>query len=118
MSLADTSRCVHKGHHRYTLTLRLDGNGMTLTAGVANCRPHRFRDTLAVDMLARGGSPYDVAKVLGDTIQTIEKHYAPFVRELRERVRTILESDAGLEKGANLTGHNRVTIVPKTTVTQ
>jgi integrase/recombinase XerD len=34
-------------------------------AGVANAHPHRFRDTLAVDMLRRGASPYDVAKMLG-----------------------------------------------------
>ena len=27
--------------------------------------PHRFRDTLAVDLLASGASPYDVAKMLG-----------------------------------------------------
>jgi hypothetical protein len=43
-------------------------------------------------MLARGGSPYDVAKLLGDTIETIEKHYTPFVRELRERVRRLMEN--------------------------
>jgi len=30
-SLADASRCVHKGHHRYTLTLRPDGSDQTLT---------------------------------------------------------------------------------------
>src|SRR5208283_433127 len=29
-------------------------------AGVAGAHPHRFRDTLAVDMLSRGASPYDV----------------------------------------------------------
>jgi len=72
-------------------------------AGVANARPHRFRDTLAVDMLSRGASPYDVAKMLGDTIETIEKHYTPFVKELRERVRTILESDGGLESTGAVT---------------
>jgi integrase len=66
-------------------------------ADVADVHPHRFRDTLAVDMLSRGASPYDVAKVLGDTIETIERHYTPFVRELRERVRGILESEGGLE---------------------
>jgi integrase len=66
-------------------------------AGVANAHPHRFRDTLAVDMLSRGASPYDVAKMLGDTIETVEKHYTPFVKELRERVRSILETDSGLE---------------------
>lgn len=69
-------------------------------AGVATAHPHRFRDTLAVDMLTRGASPYDVAKMLGDTIETAEKHYTPFVRELRERVRANLESDAGIESSS------------------
>jgi hypothetical protein len=50
-----------------------------------------------VDLLSRGASPYDVAKLLGDTVETIEKHYAPFVRELRERARRIMESGEGLE---------------------
>jgi integrase len=67
-------------------------------AGVLRAHPHRFRDTFAVDMLARGASPYDVAKLLGDTVDTIEKHYAPFVRELRERARRIMENGEGLEK--------------------
>lgn len=67
-------------------------------AGVADSHPHRFRDTLAVDMLARGASPYDVAKLLGDTVATVEKHYAPFVKELRERARRLMENGEGLEK--------------------
>lgn len=66
-------------------------------AGVANAHPHRFRDTLAVDMLSRGANFYDVAKMLGDSIETVETHYTPFVKELRERVRSILETDSGLE---------------------
>lgn len=66
-------------------------------AGVLDAHPHRYRDTYAVDLLARGASPYDVAKLLGDTVETIEKHYAPFVRELRERARRIMESGEGLE---------------------
>jgi integrase len=66
-------------------------------AGVLEAHPHRFRDTFAVDLLARGASPYDVAKLLGDTVETIEKHYAPFVRELRERARWIMEKGEGLE---------------------
>jgi integrase len=67
-------------------------------AGVRNDHPHRFRDTLAVDMLAKGASPYDVAKTLGDTIATIEKHYTPFTKDLRERVRKILQNGEGIEK--------------------
>jgi integrase len=66
-------------------------------AGVLGSHPHRFRDTYAVDMLARGASPYDVAKLLGDAVATIEKHYAPFVKELRERARWIMENGQGLE---------------------
>jgi hypothetical protein len=38
-----------------------------------------------------------LAKILGDTIGTVEKHYTPFVGELRERVRSILENGSGLE---------------------
>jgi len=67
-------------------------------AGIEDAHPHRFRDTFAVDMLARGATPYDVAKLLGDEIATVEKHYAPFVRELRERVRTLMESKLGMEQ--------------------
>jgi integrase len=66
-------------------------------AAVLDAHPHRFRDSFAVDMLARGASPYDVAKLLGDTVDTIERHYAPFVRELRERARRIMETGEGLE---------------------
>jgi integrase len=71
-------------------------------AGVAGAHPHRFRDTLAVDMLSRGASPYDVAKILGDTIETVEKHYTPFVKELRDRVRGILETGTGIEEAAKM----------------
>jgi hypothetical protein len=49
-------------------------------------------------MLARGASPYDVAKLLGDTVATIEKHYAPFVKELRDRACRFKENGEGLEK--------------------
>src|SRR5579871_4838042 len=67
-------------------------------AEVLDSNPHRFRDTFAVDLLSRGASPYDVAKLLGDTVETVEKHYAPFVRELRERARRIMETGEGLEQ--------------------
>jgi integrase len=67
-------------------------------AGVSNAHPHRYRDSFAVDMLARDGvSLYDVAKLLGDTVETVEQHYAEFVKGLRERVRRLMErTDLGL----------------------
>jgi site-specific recombinase XerD len=64
---------------------------------VPHAHPHRFRDSFAVDLLRAGAGVYDVARMLGDTVETVEKHYAPFVPALRERVRRILESGAGLE---------------------
>ena len=66
-------------------------------AGVAHAHPHRFRDTFAVDLLCAGAGVYDVARMLGDTVETVEKHYAPFVPALRERVRRIMEAGSGLE---------------------
>jgi len=65
-------------------------------AGVAYAHPHR--STFAVDMVARGASLYDVATLLGETIETVERHYAEFVSELRERARRMMESkDGGLQ---------------------
>jgi integrase len=81
-------------------------------AGVMNAHPHRFRDTLAVDMLLRGGSPYDVAKILGDTIDTVERHYMPFVKELRDRVRVLLDNGSGLESSIPVAGNSEGTVTP------
>jgi len=66
-------------------------------AGVADAHPHRFRDTFCVDMLARGVNPYIVARLVGITVEILERHYAPFIPELRERVRRALDSGEGLE---------------------
>jgi integrase len=82
-------------------------------SNVAGARPHRFRDTLAVDLLVRGASPYDVAKMLGDTIDTIERHYTPFGKELRERVRRLLDNGVGLEDLARNAAAGEVFIAPK-----
>ncbi len=70
-------------------------------AGVPEAHPHRYRDTFAVDMLARGATAYEVAKLLGDTVDTVEKHYAPFVKELGERTRRLMENGQGLEDCTN-----------------
>jgi len=66
-------------------------------AKVADAHPHRFRDTFCVDMLARGVNPYNVAKLVGITVEMLERHYAPFIPELRERVRVALDGGQGLE---------------------
>jgi integrase len=61
-------------------------------AKVGNAHPHRYRDSLAVWLLSQPGTTiYDVAKILGDTVTTTEKHYAPFVDELQSKVRGVFE---------------------------
>jgi hypothetical protein len=36
-------------------------------------------------MSARGASLYNIAKLLGNTAATVEGHFAPFVKDLRDR---------------------------------
>src|ERR1700678_3112126 len=55
-----------------------------IRAKVARVTAHCFRDTFACDMLARGASIFDVAKMLADTVDTVEKHYADFVIAARD----------------------------------
>lgn len=97
---------------------RLYGRMLALgrRVGIPNVHPHRFRDTLAVDLLLKGASPYHVAKLLGDTVQTVETHYATFTKELRGRARRLMESGEGLqlpEQPSTLLAHSQV---PKRTV--
>jgi integrase len=45
--------------------------------GIADCRPHRLRDTFAVNALQRGVAIGDVSKLLGHTsVRTTEEFYA------------------------------------------
>jgi hypothetical protein len=50
-----------------------------------------------VDLLCAGAGIYDVARTLGDTVETTDRHYSPFVPALRDRVRRIMETGNGLE---------------------
>jgi len=59
-------------------------------AGVERGHAHRFRDTFSVRLLEQGASLYDVAQYLGITVAVCERHYAPYVRELRERGRRLV----------------------------
>lgn len=67
-------------------------------AGVPDAAPYRFRGTFAVDMLLRTNNPYYVAKMLGDTMRTVERYYMPYVRELQEHNRLLSQGGAGLRQ--------------------
>jgi site-specific recombinase XerD len=66
---------------------------------VAGGHAHRFRDTFAVRLLEKGASLYDVGKLLGISAQTVERHYAPYCRELQQRGTDLINSlDYGVPK--------------------
>lgn len=60
-------------------------------AGVENAHPHRFRHSFACRLLGKGASLFDVAKLLGDTHQVVDKHYAKWTSGQEDRVRGLLE---------------------------
>lgn len=67
-------------------------------AGIQNGHMHRFRHSLACDLLLKGASPFEVAKILGDTTATVEKHYLKFVSPLRAKIKGMMDdSSTGLE---------------------
>lgn len=45
-------------------------------SGVERAHAHRFRHTLATEVLVKGGTIEDAANILGDSPATIEKYYA------------------------------------------
>ena len=53
-------------------------------------------------MLARGASIYDVAKMLADTVDTIEKHYASFIPAARDAAQSKMDNGIGIEERAKM----------------
>jgi integrase len=54
---------------------------------VANCHPHRFRDTFAVSLLLKGVTLDSVSKLLGhSSIKITERHYAPWVKARQDHL--------------------------------
>lgn len=54
--------------------------------GIEKPHPHRFRHTLAVNMLNNGSSVEDVAAVLGNSPAIVTMHYAPWVESRQDRI--------------------------------
>jgi integrase len=59
-------------------------------SGVANAHAHRFRHTLATEILVKGGSIEDAANILGDSPEIIRKHYMKWSREYQRRTEAIM----------------------------
>lgn len=63
---------------------------------------HCFRDTFACDMLTRGVGVFEVAKMLADTVETVEQCYAEFIPVLRDNVQNKMDSGVGIEEQAKI----------------
>jgi integrase len=63
-------------------------------AGIADCRPHRLRDTFAVRRLVAGMHLEDVARLLGhSSVKVTEAYYAKWVASRKRRLeRLVAES--------------------------
>jgi site-specific recombinase XerD len=64
-------------------------------SGVTGAHAHRFRHTLATELLEAGGSLEDVAEILGNSPNIIRKHYAKWSRLRQERITTLMRSVFG-----------------------
>ena len=54
-------------------------------SGVEQAHPHRFRHTLASELLGKGATFEEVAAVLGDSPAIIRRHYAKWTPEYQSR---------------------------------
>jgi integrase/recombinase XerD len=53
--------------------------------------PHRFRHSLAADLLMKGASVEDVAAILGNSPAIVVKHYSQWIRGRQERLDAFME---------------------------
>lgn len=64
---------------------------MCKAVGVMPDHPHRFRHSLAADLLMKGASVEDVAAILGNSPAIVIKHYSQWIRGRQDRLDSFLE---------------------------
>lgn len=61
-------------------------------SGVPGAHAHRFRHTLATEVLEGGGTAEDAATILGNSPTVIRKHYAQWTTMRQERILSLLQN--------------------------
>jgi site-specific recombinase XerD len=61
-------------------------------SGVKGAHAHRFRHTLATEILARGGSEQEAADILGISAPVVRKHYAKWSQARQQRITRLFEA--------------------------
>jgi len=70
-------------------------------SGVLRAHAHRFRHTLATELLGRGASFEDVADILGNSPEIVRKHYAKWSPARQARIDELMEK---VHEGSDWTG--------------
>jgi site-specific recombinase XerD len=60
-------------------------------SGVADAEAHRFRHTLATELLGEGASFEEVADILGNSPEIVRKHYAKWSAKRQDRVDKLMK---------------------------
>ena len=63
---------------------------------------HRFRHTLATELLGRGASFEDVADILGNSPEIVRKHYAKWSPARQARIDALMDLSFGAGKAGEL----------------
>jgi integrase len=66
-------------------------------SGVAGAHPHRFRHTLASELLGKGGSMEKVAGILGGSPLTVRRYYAKWTPEYQDLQDDLIRKIHGTE---------------------
>jgi site-specific recombinase XerD len=63
-----------------------------MRSGVTGAHAHRFRHTLATEILASGGTEQEVADILGISPTVVRKHYAKWSQARQQRITRLFEA--------------------------
>jgi hypothetical protein len=62
-------------------------------------------------MLTRGIGVFEVAKMLAETVETVEEYYAQFVPPARDAVQSKMDSGVGIEEQAKIASQRSKKVV-------
>ena len=66
-------------------------------SGIERAHCHRFRHTLASELLGKGRTYEEVAAILGDSPATIRRYYAKWTEEYQSRQDTLIRKIHGTD---------------------
>jgi len=64
-------------------------------AGLRRRGPYQLRHTFATEALAAGLSIFELARVMGASVKTIDRHYGHLARDSEQAIRARLDARAG-----------------------